>query len=482
MSAGPLPESLEGYRIHLVGIKGTGMAALAEILLSQGAVLSGSDGPERYYTDEVLQRLGIPYRERFAAEHVGPEVRLVIHSAAYDPTDNPELLEAAARGLPLLSYPEALGRLSERYDACGVAGTHGKTTATAMAGTILQALHLPATVLAGSAVSSFGDRSTLIMGDRYLVAETCEWRRHFLHYRPRRIVLLNVEADHLDYFQDQEDVLDAFTAYCLSLPQGGELIYNQDDAGAVEAARRVRGQRRDLAFFPYGLSAAGEFRLGPVEAAAGATRFRVQGLDGELVLHVPGRHSAANATAALALCSRLLQGEGRTLQGGALAAVRAALAAFRGSRRRSELVGEAGGVTVLDDYGHHPTEIAATLEGLRSFYPGRRLVVDFMPHTYSRTRALLPQFGRCFAAADVVVLHGIYASARERDDGSVSGRSLCDEVRRHRGAVHYFERPAEAVGFLRGLLQPGDLFVTMGAGDNWRVGQAVLQALAGGAS
>ncbi len=476
------PASLAGFRMHLVGIKGTGMAALAEILVRRGAVVSGSDGPEKFYTDVLLSRLGVPYRESFAAANVEEGVRLVIHSPAYSREEHVELREALARGLPVLSYPEALGRLSASADSSGVAGTHGKTTTTALAGTLADALELPVTVLVGSEVAGFGGRSTLVRGERYLVAETCEYRRHFLNFRPRRLVVTSVEADHLDYFRDLQDVLDAFVSYVGLLPQGGTLIYAADQAGARAVAERSAGLRPDLRLVPYGESAAGPFGLSRVQSAQGRTSFRLAGLEGEFFLPLPGRHMAWNAAAALALTGELLAAEGRALGAAELAAARAALAGFRGTRRRSELVGEASGVLFLDDYGHHPTEILATLEGYKSFY-GRRLVVDFMPHTYSRTRALLPQFAECFAPADLVVLHRIYASARETagEPGQVrvDGRTLYREVAARHPAVLYYEEPAEAVEALAGKLRPGDLFVTMGAGDNWKVGRALLARLGG---
>jgi UDP-N-acetylmuramate--alanine ligase len=459
----------------MVGIKGTGMTALAEILTARGAVLSGSDGPERFYTDEILRSLGIPYQESFAASHVSADAELVIHSAAYDPRGNSELIEAAARGLPVLSYPEALGELSRGFDAVGVAGTHGKTSTTAMIGNILKGLGFPATVLAGSQVGGFGDRSALVLGDRYLVAETCEYRRHFLSFHPRRIVLTAVEADHLDYFRDLEDVRSAFLEYCLRLPKRGLLLYHSDEPGARSVAERAGGLRGDLRLQSYGEGARALHRLEGLTCEAGEVRFHLSRLEGELTVHVPGRHSAYNAAAAAALVLDLLADNEMEVDREVQGTIRRALAEFSGSRRRSEVLGTAGGVLFMDDYAHHPTEIARTLEGLRDFYPGRRIVVDFMSHTYSRTYRLLTEFGTAFGAADLVVLHRIYASARERDAGEVRGEDLVEEVRRHHPRVEYFPEPGDSLEFLLGELRSGDLFITMGAGDNWRVGQELLR-------
>ncbi len=477
------------------------MAALAEILHSLGADLSGSDRPETFYTDAILAALGIPVQERFDAANLRPATRLVIHSAAYSREENPELAAAARAGIPVLSYPEALGRLSARYDSSGVAGTHGKTTTTALAGALLRALELPATVLAGSEVAAFGGRSTLVLGDRFLVAETCEYRRHFLHFHPRRVVITNVEPDHLDYFRDGEDVRAAFVEYAANLPADGALIHNADDPGAAVVAAEAIRRRPGLRLVPFGESAAGDYRLLSVETAAGETRFRLAGFAAPFAVHLPGRHSAWNGAAALALVLEILRAAQRPADGQpsgppapdrpfdaaeiarpgeAIAQMRAAMAGFGGIRRRSEVIGEARGVLFVDDYGHHPTEILRTLEGLRAFYPGRRLIVDFRSHTYSRTRALLDGFARAFRPADEVILHEIYASARETRSADMSGEILFREVSRHHPAVRYFPDPLEALPWLKGYLGEGDLFVTMGAGDNWRLGQELYRLFSGG--
>ena len=474
-----LPESLPGFRIHLVGIKGTGMAALAEVLTARGARVSGSDTTEKFYTDSVLQRLSIPYVEGFREENLPVDTQLVVHSAAYRRDENPELLSAARQGIPMVIYPEALGMLSRRSDSSGISGVHGKSTTTAMCGAILKEWGFPATVLVGAEVPAFGGRSTMVQGDRFLVAETCEYRRHFLNFHPSRIVITSVEPDHLDYFRDLEDMLSAFEAYGVSLPGGGTVIFCHDDPGAREAAARIGSRRRDIVLIPYGRTASGPFRIVQEESGEGASRFSLAGMEARFSLKIPGAHNVLNAAAAIGLCARLwasARGDGAPID---LDAVSRALASFTGSRRRSEIVGEAGGVLVMDDYGHHPTAIQKTLEGLRRFHPGRRLVVDFMSHTYSRTQALLREFGTCFAAADVVILHRIYASARERNDAGITGRDLFREVSRHHPHATFFEDPLDALPFLATELRRGDIFITMGAGDNWKLGRELLKARGG---
>jgi UDP-N-acetylmuramate--alanine ligase len=485
-----LPQRLDGLSIHLVGAKGTGMAALAEILSARGARLSGSDVADVFYTDAILKAIGVSMRTGFAAANIPTEAQLVIHSAAYARESNPELVEAAFRGLPLLSYPEALGLLSQGYSSTGIAGVHGKTTTTALAGSLVSALGLPATVLAGSAVSSFGGRSTLVRGDSYFIAETCEYRRHFLSFWPFRIVLTSIESDHQDFFPTYRDIYEAFLDYLRLLPEDGELIYCADDEGAVSAAREIAIERPGLRLVQYGVNAEGPFRLEGYAAGEGIAHFRLSGFAGEFSLRVPGRHIALDATAALALAFSILCEDRSSrraesaLEPSELEKARRAVLGFAGSKRRSEILGEAGGVLFMDDYGHHPTAIRKTIDGIKEFWPSRRLVVDFMSHTYSRTKALFKDFASSLDGADAIVLHGIYASARESPDPEIDGRKLFGEVavRRPSRPSIYFENVLEGVDRLESFLKPGDLFLTMGAGDNWRLGDALLARLSGGAA
>jgi len=470
--------------VHLVGAKGTGMTALAEVLAGRGFSLSGSDVPDHFYTDAILDAIGVTMFESFDASHLDPSVDLVVHSAAYGRESNPELIAAGARGIPIMSYPEALGELSRGMDASGIAGVHGKTTTTAMCGAIVAALGIPATVVAGSAVGAFGGRSTLRRGERFLVAETCEYRRHFLNFHPRRIVLTSIESDHQDYYPGFEDIFAAFMEYLQLLPPGGQLVYCADDAGAARAAMRLSDARPDLRLLGYGWRAEGPYRIESYKAHEGVADFRLAGLNHDFSLRLPGKHLALDASAALALSFSLL-GDLRPDSPSAadLGLAAQALSAFSGSKRRSERLGEAGGVLFMDDYGHHPTAIRETLRGLREFWPARRLVVDFMSHTYTRTAALFDDFVASLDGADLVILHRIYASARETAGVGQDGRQLYEALRARRRAAGdsvehlYFDDPLDAAEPLASLLRPGDLFLTLGAGDNWRLGLALYERL-----
>jgi UDP-N-acetylmuramate--alanine ligase len=470
----------KGSKVYCVGIKGTGLSALAELLHASGMLVSGSDTADVFYTDGILRSLAIPYFESFAPEHVPDDADLVIHSAAYSAENNAEMAEVLRRGIPVMKYTDALGAWSARFESAGISGVHGKTTTTALAGVLVRAAGLPAQVLAGSAVSSFGDRSTLNNGDAYFIAETCEYRKHFLSFHPKHIVITAVESDHQDFFPTYESIRDAFVEYALLLPEGGTLIYCADDQGASEVAELARKEKRGIRFVPYGWTAEGGYRLGAYRAEHGKAHFDVA--IGEcreaFTLSVPGKHNALNAAAALALLHTLSPEAFADPE--TLGRMKTGLGAFRGSKRRFEIIGERDNILFIDDYAHHPTAIAATIAGLREFFPERRIVLSFMPHTYSRTAALLDEFATALAKADIIFLHKIYASARETEEyvpvGESLGEKLFEKVKVLKEyRTFYVHDHADAASMVRSVLKPGDLFVTMGAGDNWKLGKTVLR-------
>ncbi len=327
-----LPAQLAGLHIHLVGAKGTGVCALAELLVGAGAVVTGSDVDDTFYTDQVLAAIGVPVFP-FAAANIDAGLGLVIHSAAYKPEDHVELVRARALGVPVMTYPEALGSLSAARDSSGICGVHGKTTTTALAGVVARALDLPASVLVGSAVGAFGGRSTLTLGDQLLIAETCEYRRHFLAFKPRRLVLTSVEPDHQDYYPDYEAIATAFVEYLCTLPRGGSVVYCADDPGAVDVWSRSLRARPDLRGIPYGFTAEGAFGILAYGVQGERGLFRLRGLDVEWRIRVPGRHLALDAAAAIALCATIIADRdgGRALRSDELSAIVAAVEAFSGS-------------------------------------------------------------------------------------------------------------------------------------------------------
>lgn len=459
----------------MVGIKGTGMTALTELLVSRGAHITGSDVPDEFYTDSILKELGITPLTPFSRNNLPRNAQMVIHSSAYEKTVNPELVAAESRQLPILEYTEALGQFSRNSFSVGISGVHGKTTTTGIVGTILKALNFPCSVLAGSAISGFKDRCTMVNGTRYFIAETCEYRRHFLHFHPEKIILTSIESDHQDYYPTYESIVSAFMQYINSLPQFGELIYCADDPGACEAARMVFASRPDIVYTPYGEKASGKYRVVMKGVSKERQVFTLGGFSGQFKLRVPGRHNILNGVASIALAVSLLNTEGKELTIQNIAKIRSALESFSGSRRRCEILGEAQGVLFIDDYAHHPTAIRSTLAGLKEFYPNRNIIVDFMSHTSSRTASLLNEFASSFSCADELILHKIYPSARDDYSGVITGETLYEETKKKHRRVKYFEEVFDAKEYLSSTLKSGDLFVTMGAGDNWQLGRAIFE-------
>ena len=527
-----LPSNLKGVHFHFVGIKGTGMAALVEIFVHNGAIITGSDVSERFYSDEILEKLNIKALQ-FAAENITDGVQFVVYSSAYKLDVNPDLIEAVKRGIPCLLYTEALGAYSARAFSCGICGVHGKTSTTGLVGTILKEIDdIPSQVLAGSVINSFGGTCTytsplvneMSSSDKNLsssgenlslsgltrqslhhssqqsifVAETCEYQRHFMSFCPQKIILTSVESDHEDYYPTYESIRDAFVDYVCKLPEGGELIYCADDKGAVEVAEIVKGKRTDIKLIPYGLKAEGEYKLTYDGVKNEKNCFSVKlfedksgaGAGEAFALSIPGKHEVLDADAALALVCQLLKTYGKNPLDYKENIARGLLN-FSGGKRRSEIVGNfktknGDDVLVIDDYGHHPTAIKTTLAGYRDFYKNRKIIVDFMSHTYSRTQALFEDFASSFDSADVIILNKIYSSARENPgDFSITGKTLYDQVVKNYPdkSVKYFEEILDGTDFVLSQINEkasqkysgGYLFVTMGAGDNWKIGRKVLE-------
>lgn len=469
-----LPKSLEGYKIFMVGIKGTGMAALAELLTKQGAIVTGSDIPQKFFTDEILNRANIPFVTTFSKENITEEIQMVIHSSAYPVDDTPELIRATELGLPILIYTEALGFISSLSKSVGISGIHGKTTTTALTGTIVRELSLKASTLVGSGVPSFEGSSIWVDGSDYFIAETCEYQRHFLSFHPKILLITSIEMDHPDYFKSLDDIYNAFLEYIERIPSGGEVIYCIDDSGNRELISRCN--RDDITFTPYGVESDNSFKVVDSKTTSGLNSFRLKGIDRELKLRIPGHHTVLDAAGAVAVAYSLLKLEGKNPED-YIDSIEEGLFKFRGTKRRLEILGEAGDVIFIDDYGHHPTAIKTTIKGIKDFYPDRRIIVDFMSHTYTRTAELLTEFASSFDSADVVVLNKIYSSAREIYSGKIDGRTLFEETKKRHNEVYYCHEYDEAVEKMLSFLKPGDVFVTMGAGNNWQVGEELFKEL-----
>ncbi|MGP1586974.1 MAG: UDP-N-acetylmuramate--L-alanine ligase [Treponemataceae bacterium] len=493
------PKSLDGVCVHFVGIKGTGMVALAEICVNRGAIVSGSDVEERFYTDEILEKLNITSKV-FDKKNINNAINFVIYSSAYKLTENIELIEACKKNIPCILYSEALGQISSLAKSSGIAGVHGKTTTTAFVGSIIKELNFPAQVLAGSIVKAFGN-CTLSIGHEYFIAETCEYQRNFMHFHPQNIILTSVESDHQDYYPTFKDIQNAFVDYGCLLPKSRNLIFCADDVGAVETANIISKKRPDINLISYGFNAEKDFRIIEHKTFSGKQVFKLAfNPDFCFELNVPGTHNVRNSTAAIAL-SQILFSDfynkksfsqfSPQEQSEFLIKTKKALCDFSGSKRRSELVGKftnktGNEVIVIDDYAHHPTAIKTTLEGFRKFYPDKFIIVDFMSHTYSRTLALIEEFASSFENCDEVILHKIYASAREKPtdfEDKVSGKILYKKTSKYfpHKKISYFEEIFDATTYVTNRInilpensKNGYVFITMGAGDNWKLGRKIL--------
>lgn len=447
--------------IHLVGIGGIGMSGIAEVLLGMGYEISGSDLQASPITKR-LETLGVRVFSGHRAEQVG-EVDLMVYSSAVR-EGNPELEEASRRGIRTMRRAEMLGALMRTRYGVGVAGTHGKTTTTSMIGAALAAGGLDPTVVVGGVVRDWGSTVRLGQGAP-LVAEADEFDRSFLALWPAIAVVTNVEAEHLDCYRDVEDLRDAFACYVRRIPFYGAVVACGEDEGV-----RAVLSKAHTPWITYGLHGAAQVRADNVHVQGTGSRFEavVEGRRlGTVELRVPGTHNVRNALAALAVGLKL---------GVDFERIGGALYAFSGVQRRFELKGEAGGITVVDDYAHHPTEIEATLSGARAL-GCRRIIAVFQPHLFSRTRDFAPGFGRAFGDADVVVLTEVYP-AREEPIPGVSGQLIADAaVRAGHGRVDYVQDLDRIAGYIATLVRPGDLVITLGAGDIWKAGEALLALL-----
>jgi UDP-N-acetylmuramate--alanine ligase len=450
-----------GMRIHLVGIGGIGMSAIARVLHGWGYAVSGSDKQPSALA-QTLTGEGILVHIGHRAEHVAGADLVVISSAI--PKDNPEVVEARKRGLPVVKREQLLSALTEGKITIAVAGTHGKTTTSAMIAWILTEAGLDPTFIVGGVLQNLGTNARAGSGPHFVV-EADEYDRAFLGLKPNVAVITAMEHDHPDYYPTFEDMRSAFVQFANQVVTGGLLIIcGEDREGRAVAGLLVnRGRRAET----YGLDPVWQWwaeglHLG--NSAAFDVWHEGRRL-GPCAIQVPGRHNVLNALASLAATA---------VVGVDFGAGAAALTRFRGTERRFEIKGQIADVTVIDDYAHHPTEVRATLAAARLKFPGRVIWAVFQPHTYSRTLAMLDDFAAAFADADHVVVTEIYA-ARESDTLGVSGADLV--TRMAHPDARYVSTLEEASAIVLSQVQPGDVVLTLGAGDGYLVGERVLQGL-----
>ena len=440
--------------IHFVGIGGIGMSGIAEILRSQGVAVSGCDLKRSAATDLLGER-GIAVSLGHDPAHLDGVDLVVVTSAVRG--ENEELEAARARGIRVMKRKELLGEIVNQKRGVGVAGTHGKTTTSAMIATILEEAGLDPTVLVGGMLSNFGGNAKSGHGD-VIVVEADEYDRTFHELHPEIAVVTNVEPDHLEYYGSFEAIEDAFSIFAAGVREGGVVIGCADDPAVV---RLLRGVRRRVV--TYGLGENTDLTAININYEHRGSTFEVPGV-GFFKLFVPGAHNVRNALAAIAVAREL---------GVTPHATASALAKFLGVDRRFQILGDYAGALIVDDYAHHPTEIRATLTAARNGYPERRIVAIFQPHLYSRTRDFAREFGESLAVADVALLAPIYA-AREKPIEGITARMIADAV----AGIEFLDRSNdEIVNELRRRLQPNDIFITMGAGDVHEVAEALVRGM-----
>ena len=446
--------------VYFVGIGGISMSGLGEILADAGFTVSGSDRSRSALTERLEARgITVFYGQR--AENITDNIDCVVFTSAIG-KDNPEYIAAHERNIPCLTRAELLGQIMKNYSTpIAVSGTHGKTTTTAMLSKVLLHADMDPTLSIGGIFKDIGG-NIRIGKSEYFVTEACEYTNSFLSFFPKIGVILNIEEDHLDFFKDLADIRCSFRKFAQRLPEDGCLVINAEIPDYEEITRGLAcrvitfGPDRGADFYPSDI----------VYGESGNPRFMLHSPDGscrEIVLQVPGNHNILNAVATAAVADLLCVESSLTDR---------ALHDFTGADRRFEYKGTIGGVTVIDDYSHHPTEIATALEAAAR-YPHKTLWCVFQPHTYSRTRAFLKDFAKALTLADKVVLADIYA-ARETDTLGISAETLQQEIQALGQECYYFPSFDEIETFLLENCLKGDLLITMGAGDVVKIGENIL--------
>lgn len=452
-------------RVHLIGIGGTGMSSLARYLLEEGLTVTGSDLSASDTTLE-LERRGATVYIGHGEQNVNG-AQLVVTSTAIG-QDNPELAQARAAGIPVVHRSEVWARILNSGRGIAIAGAHGKTTVTAMLAWVLTHCGLDPSYLIGGEVAGLGSGHRGA-GD-IVVAEADESDGSFLRYRPWCTVITRIEPDHLEHYDGSfDELVSAYGAFLSHTKPEGFAVLCSDDPKVMQLAAQTTVPR-----VTYGLTPGGDFTAADIEQEGFRTAARVvrngQVL-GKLELRVPGRHNVQNALAVAAVCTRL---------GLSWDDIAPHLATYRGAKRRFEVVAEGNGLLVIDDYAHHPSEVRATLAAARSGWPQRRIIAVFQPHRYARTHFLLDEFATSFADADHVVLTDIYAPAAEKPIPGTSGARLAERVRSvvpEGVTVDFVPARTDVAAHLRTIVRPGDVVVTMGAGDIWRTAREFVQAV-----
>lgn len=457
--------------IHFVGIKGVAMTSLALYFTDQGIRVTGSDVEGVFPTQQVLDASHIKITQGFCAETIFKlkDLDLVIYTGAHGGKDNVEVVEAVKRGIPVMPHGQALGMVMEGRCQISVAGSHGKTTTSAMLATIFSHAGLDPSYAVGCGIilglgnpGHFGKGDVFIAeADEYMTDPGHDTTPRFLWQHPELLVVTNIDYDHPDAYTNLEEVQKAFLTLQNQMTGRKITIVNHDDVPS-----QVLSQK-DFHTITYGYSKDSEYQITHVSFDVGRTFFTVavRGTTiGEFVLAVPGKHNVLNALAAIVTAYEF---------GLSYESVKKGLLAFEGTKRRLELIYTDKDIRIYDDYAHHPSEITASLDAIRWWYPKNRIITIFQPHTYSRTASLLTEFAKSFSKSDIVLVAEIYASAREKVRTDITSARLVEEIAKHHANVQYIKNVSGALSYIKAHISPGDIIICMGAGDIYEWGDEI---------
>lgn len=468
-------ESLRGYKhIYFVGIKGVAMTALAIWAKDAGHTVWGSDVKERFPTEEELTNAGIRFHESFSPSHVILNNRpdIVIYTGAHGGRGNVEVREALKFGIPCIPHGQALGMAMSGKTAISVAGSHGKTTTSAMISSILLAAHQdPSYAIGCGGILGIGPPGRYGKGlmfvaeaDEYVTDPTCDKTARFLWQTPGILVVTNIDFDHPDAYSSIKDVQSAFIALQKRQQDPNITIVNADDESSTILQKNTHAN-----VLTFGRSKEASYRLLSLETGEDRSIMTIRCENDSIhkfALHVPGWHNGLNALASIVAC-RSIHIDWNYIEQG--------LDLFYGTKRRFEVIGTYKNIRIIDDYAHHPSEIAATLAAARLWYPKRRIIAVFQPHTYSRTKVLFNEFSRAFSDSDIVILTNIYASAREQDTLGIDTNMLVNETAKHHKEVHYAPEFNDVIKLLKSVIKRDDVLLFMGAGDIYHWSRKALE-------
>jgi UDP-N-acetylmuramate--alanine ligase len=475
-------------KIYMIGIKGVGMTMLAQYLSAQGILVSGSDTGEVFITDEALKKSGIKVFDGFNANNIPDTADLIIYSTAYNAERNEEVRSVLAGKIKVMAYAEALGVFFNSHFGIAVCGSHGKTTTTAWLGFVLERAGVSPSTLVGSFVPQFGGAATIGRSD-YLIIEADEYQNKLKNFQPKAVLLNNIDYDHPDFFPTADDYQQVFIDFIGKIPKSGWLVANFDDRNI----KKIAAVNTHAKIISYAINESADYVAYDIKSFNGEQFFKVKmSVDetetdgdvndlslGDFNIKLIGRHNVYNALAVISASIEL---------GTDLTDIRTYLSEFTGTARRLQTLGGYHGAMIIDDYAHHPTEVKATLEALRQKYPKNKLIIVFHPHTFTRTKALLEDFAKCFTGADELIILDIFGSAREKQ-GGVTSQELMEKIRNWNLSageadqesgiggqdLKYISSLEEVEKFLRKHIGRGDVVVTMGAGDVYKIGERLIR-------